>query len=58
MSQGVVSLMQAAIVDELAEFLLLAEYEVLYLRQRLALQHSTSPNDKQAQYSTLEVKRT
>ena len=49
------SLMQAAIVDELAEFLELPKYEVLYLRQRLAGEHSLAPVEKQAHYTTLEV---
>uniref|UniRef100_A0A2P2IAE4 Nischarin-like n=1 Tax=Hirondellea gigas TaxID=1518452 RepID=A0A2P2IAE4_9CRUS len=54
--QGVVALMQQAIVDELAEFLSLCQYEVLYLRQHLATTHcNIRQGNDQTWYSTLEL---
>ena len=54
--QGVVALVQCAVVDELAEFLNLSNYEVLYLRQHLATTHCLNAQEKDAEYFIIEVK--
>ncbi|KAA0202552.1 hypothetical protein HAZT_HAZT008825 [Hyalella azteca] len=53
--QGVVALMQRAIADELAEFLLLPQYEMLYLGRSLASDQRFTSHQKQTQLTVLEM---
>ncbi|KAF2352547.1 Phoxous domain [Trinorchestia longiramus] len=53
--QGLVTLMQRAVADELAEFLQLAEYEVLHLRRRLASDQRLVSHHKQVHLTALEM---